>query len=749
MKYCVLCDRTYPDESAACEVDGSTLRNARPNVDAFVGKIINGRYRVLEKLGEGGMSIVYVAEQINVARKVALKIMHGQYSSDQEFVRRFRQEARLAASLNHPNIVQVYDFDQAEDGTLFIAMEYLRGTNLKELIRQRPVELPTAVHLGIQIAEGLGSAHHAGVIHRDIKPENIMVLPQEQQIRLLDFGIARLGDAGSTTKLTRAGVMMGTPAYMAPEQIEGGEVTERTDIYALGIVLYEMLCGVAPFRAPTPAAVLMKHLREIATAPRKVRKDIPVPVERIITQAIEKLPERRQANAEEIASALRSVRAKLPEELPRTAFLSTEILHSSEIDADRFSLPASKRLLHKFTSWFSRRSTIPDRSADLRGREDLSETAAIPATGVTLAETMVTSEPAASMRGKRVHWKLAAAVGLFALLALGLTILYRQLSKEPVQTASPVVPAEPPAPVPSDRILFVSIQGGKGELLVGEQAKFALAVERENGARDQRPEEVGWASSNPSVLESAGGGDFIAKSAGSAEILAEYQSVTAVPFRLTVKGAPEPVPVQKVEVVSLAIVPRRAEIEVNERLALRVTGKYSDGREQELKGVRWESNDRSVAAIQGSGELEGRRAGRARIVATYGGVRSEPLIVSVTAPQVKEVVVPRKETIPPPPPPPQTREPPVTEAPRTQRQQQAEIKEPPVKKAPPAPEVPIGEYVRSAKKHRDRGDYAAALMELEKAKRIDQNNQEIQAEIVVTTRACNAERILVRPDLKC
>jgi serine/threonine protein kinase len=767
MKYCVLCDRSYPDESVSCEVDGSTLRISRPGADPFVGKVINGRYRVLEKLGEGGMSIVYAGEQINVARKVALKIMHGQYSNDQEFVRRFRQEARLAASLNHPNIVQVYDFDQAEDGTLFIAMEYLQGTNLKDLIRQKPLGVSMAVRLGIQIAEGLASAHRAGVIHRDIKPENIMVLRSEQQIKLLDFGIARLGEAGSTTsRLTQAGMMMGTPAYMAPEQIEGAEVTERTDIYALGIVFYEMLCGVAPFRAPTPAAVLMKHLREIATPPRKLRKEIPVALERIITQAMEKQPERRQANAQEVAVALRSARAKLPEEFPQTAFLSPEILDSGEINATVFSPEARKSPLQKLGSWFkprtrdSQEKRIADR-APSSPTEHLSEATDMPAIGATIAETVITPQPLDATRERRAHWKLAVgAVGLVVLMGLAVTIFFRPVTKEQVPPIRVDTPVETPATTDGEKIRLVTIQGNREELLVGQQEKFAVSVERENGKRAQPTEEVRWESSNPSILANVGGGEFIARNAGIVEITAEYQGVKAVPIMVTVKEIPEPVPIRKVEVVSLAIDPARAQIDVNERLALRVTGRYSDGREQLLKEVRWESSDRNVAAIQGSGELEGRRAGTARITAMYGGVRSQPLIVSVKAPEPKDLPVraapprapqavssPRQEPaetkIPEPAAPPR-----IPEAASSPRQERAEIKEPPVQKAK-APQVSIREYMAAAKKYRDRGDYAAALAELEKAKRVDQNNPEIQAEIVQTTRACNAERILVRPDLKC
>ena len=229
MRYCPICERTYGDEVRVCEVDGAILKDSGINQDPLIGKVVRGRYRVLEKLGEGGMGTVYLAEQIAINRKVALKILHPDYARDQEFVRRFRQEAKLAAALNHRNIITVFDFDQADDGSLYIVMEYVAGKSLSGLIQDGPINLRRVMRLGVQIAEGLRAAHVAGVIHRDIKPENIMVVGEEE-IKLMDFGIARLTNTEAATRLTRSGMIMGTPTYMAPEQIEGGEVGEATDI---------------------------------------------------------------------------------------------------------------------------------------------------------------------------------------------------------------------------------------------------------------------------------------------------------------------------------------------------------------------------------------------------------------------------------------------------------------------------------------------------------------------------------------
>ena len=312
MKYCPICEKNYGDEAEVCTVEGATLRQSGVKQDSFVGKVIKGRYNVLRKIGEGGMGTVYLAEQVSIGRKIALKVLRGQYARDEEFVRRFRSEARLAASLNHRSVITIYDFDQADDGSLFIVMEHVEGRNLKEIIQGGPLDVGMAVRLGMQIAEGLGAAHRAGVIHRDIKPENIMVAADGDQAKLMDFGIARLRDTGDT-RLTRADAIMGTPAYMAPEQIEGREVSERTDIYAFGIVLYEMLTGEVPFKGSTPSAVILKHLQEMPVPLRTQRQEIPPAIERVVTQALEKQSQKRQQNMEEVVQGLKKSEETLPE----------------------------------------------------------------------------------------------------------------------------------------------------------------------------------------------------------------------------------------------------------------------------------------------------------------------------------------------------------------------------------------------------------------------------------------------------
>src|SRR5262245_28362378 len=348
MKYCPVCERKYDDEMRLCGVDGTTLRSQslqtpvrdQPVRDQMVGRIVKGRYQIMRRLGEGGMGTVYLAEQVSIGRKVALKLLRGTYAMDDEFIERFRREARLAASLNHRNIVTVYDFDQGDDESLFIAMEYLNGEKLSDVIRRDgPLDLNRAVRLCLQCAEGLEAAHQAGVIHRDIKPDNIMVVGEGavERTKLMDFGIARLRDVAATSRLTRPDVIMGTPAYMAPEQAEGKETSEKTDIYALGVVLYEMLTGEVPFKANTPAAVLLKQIQESPVPLRKLRREVPSEIERIVMQALEKKPEKRQHGMRDLVQSLgKAAKTVVEYDVPET--IMTTIPMKGHVDPRRKSV---------------------------------------------------------------------------------------------------------------------------------------------------------------------------------------------------------------------------------------------------------------------------------------------------------------------------------------------------------------------------------------------------------------------------
>ena len=259
-----------------------------------------GRYAVIEKVGSGGMAEVFRARDELLGREVAVKVLSERLSSDRQFVERFRREAQAAANLNHPNVVSLYDYG-SDDGTNFIVMEYIDGDPLSDVIAAGPLLPERAAEIAHDVAAALERAHAAGLVHRDIKPANIMVT-KSGQTKVTDFGIARALDADQT--MTQTGMVMGTAAYLSPEQAQGNPVDARSDIYSLGCVLYEMLSGASPFTGDTPLAIAYKHVREHARPPSSVNPDVPSPLDAITMKALAKNPENRYASAAEMAEDL-------------------------------------------------------------------------------------------------------------------------------------------------------------------------------------------------------------------------------------------------------------------------------------------------------------------------------------------------------------------------------------------------------------------------------------------------------------
>ncbi|HEX7170420.1 MAG TPA: protein kinase, partial [Rubrobacter sp.] len=271
--------------------------------------VLDNRYDVRRGLGSGGMGEVFLARDRVLGRDVALKVLRRQYAGDSEFAERFKREARSAASLSHPNIVQVYDRGETDEGASYIAMEYVPGGTLKERISDRgPLEASEAAALGAQVAEALGAAHDRGMVHRDIKPQNVL-LTTRGDAKVADFGIAR---AGSSVTISKTGSVMGTAGYMSPEQALGEPATPRSDLYSLGVVLYEALTGELPFTADNPIAVSMKHVTEALRPPREIDPTIPEGMNALIVKLMAKDPEDRYASAGELADDLRRVSRGLP-----------------------------------------------------------------------------------------------------------------------------------------------------------------------------------------------------------------------------------------------------------------------------------------------------------------------------------------------------------------------------------------------------------------------------------------------------
>ena len=263
--------------------------------------VLDNRYDVGRTLGSGGMGEVFLARDRVLGRDVALKVLRTQYAGDSEFAERFKREARNAASLSHPNIVQVYDRGETEDGSSYIAMEYVPGGTLKEkIVGEGPLGTREAAALGAQVAEALGAAHDRGMVHRDIKPQNVL-LTDRGDAKVADFGIAR---AGSSVTISRTGSVMGTAGYMSPEQALGKPASPKSDLYSLGVVLYEALTGELPYTADNPIAVSMKHVNEPLRPPRELDPTIPEGMNALVTRLMAKDPEDRYASSDELADDL-------------------------------------------------------------------------------------------------------------------------------------------------------------------------------------------------------------------------------------------------------------------------------------------------------------------------------------------------------------------------------------------------------------------------------------------------------------
>jgi len=345
VRYCPTCHSVYPNEFRTCPKDQQELLAAS---ELQPGMVLRGKYEIAGRLGAGGMAAVYKARHLAFGEVRAIKVVNSRLADDEEFLRRFRNEAIVARRLQHPNAVRVDDLDMTEDGRPFIVMEYVEGLNLREVIRREgPLSLRRGVRIARQVASALAAAHDLGIVHRDIKPDNILLAGsgEAETAKVLDFGIAKmkesaLGDSGAIA--TRTGMVVGTPQYISPEQAmgrRGSEIDGRADLYSLGVVLYEMVTGRLPFESDTAMGIILHHLQTPPPSPRDVRPDlgIPEPLSAVLLRALEKDRDHRFPSATAMAAALDDVMAlplaERPADLARPSE-STRLPTPSPVPAD-------------------------------------------------------------------------------------------------------------------------------------------------------------------------------------------------------------------------------------------------------------------------------------------------------------------------------------------------------------------------------------------------------------------------------
>ena len=341
MKVCTTCGSEYPDDQSFCPADGSALKSTSTAAD-LVGAIVADRYRILKKLGEGGMGTVYLAEHVKMGRMSAIKVISKSLTQDADAIARFNREAANASRINHPNVCAIYDFGETADGVIYLAMEFIEGESLTDLINREGALAPKrAADIARQTAEALEAAHEFGIVHRDLKPDNIMITKTRGGLdlaKVVDFGIAKAAGGDEKQNVTKTGLVVGTPEYMSPEQLSGDAVDGRSDIYSLALVFFRMLTGTLPFQADTAQEVMIKRLTD---EPLKLKEALPegafpAALQHVMDRALQRMPSERYSSAAEFGADVASAVSTMADVAPAVDLDgATQLIDPSETDDGR------------------------------------------------------------------------------------------------------------------------------------------------------------------------------------------------------------------------------------------------------------------------------------------------------------------------------------------------------------------------------------------------------------------------------
>jgi len=313
VKICPVCSTEYPNDVKFCPNDGQTLRSATPASD-LVGQVVADRYHVVKKLGEGGMGQVYLAEHVKMGRRSAIKVMNPVMVHDPDAVARFNREASNASRITHPNVCAIYDFGETPDGLIYLAMEFIEGEPLTDLLeREGAIPVPRATAIFLQTADALQAAHDLGIVHRDMKPDNIMLTSRKgggETVKVVDFGIAKaVGGDEAGQKVTKTGLVVGTPEFMSPEQLSGDTLDGRSDLYSLALVFYRMLIGKLPFEATSVQETMIKRLTDEPIKLAEARPDLSFPagLQPVLDTALARTPLERYQSVAKFAADVAAV----------------------------------------------------------------------------------------------------------------------------------------------------------------------------------------------------------------------------------------------------------------------------------------------------------------------------------------------------------------------------------------------------------------------------------------------------------